>query len=126
MAGFTRPVASPHAMASTEWVPAVPRPTAMTAEQKPHPHLAIFAYVQGVGPADEFEERARRETGVSGDERREKNEPRCDAIQSSGSHALPLPLSEEGDFRLDLESLFEFGLRRTPDGIAAMIGETSA
>ncbi|MFJ7065026.1 TetR/AcrR family transcriptional regulator C-terminal domain-containing protein [Streptomyces sp. NPDC101115] len=126
MAGFMRPVAAPHAMAYAEWVLTVLRPTPMTPEQKLHTHLAIFAYVQGVGLADDFEEQARQETGLSGDEWRERNEPRFDAIQSAGSHPLLDSLAREGDFRMDLESLFEFGLRRTLDGIAVMIGETSA
>ncbi|WP_370414981.1 TetR/AcrR family transcriptional regulator C-terminal domain-containing protein [Streptomyces fradiae] len=126
MAGFMRPVAAPHAMAYTEWILAALRSTPMTAGQKLHSHLTIFAYVQGVGMADDLEEQARQETGLSGDEWMEKNEPRFDAIQSAGSYPLLNALTEEGGFVLDLESLFEFGLRRTLDGIAVMIGETSA
>ncbi|MEU8616846.1 TetR/AcrR family transcriptional regulator C-terminal domain-containing protein [Streptomyces sp. NPDC048623] len=126
MAGFMRPVAAPHAPAYTEWVLAVLRSTPMTAGQKLHSHLAIFAYVQGVGMAEDLEERARQETGLSGEEWRERNEPRFDAIRSAGSYPLLNALTEEGGFALDLESLFEFGLRRTLDGIAVMIGETSA
>ncbi|GAA2818972.1 TetR/AcrR family transcriptional regulator C-terminal domain-containing protein [Streptomyces showdoensis] len=126
MAGFLRPVAAPHAMAYTEWVLAVLRSTPMTAEQKLHSHLAIFAYVQGVGMADDLEVRARQDSGISDDEWMDQNEPRFDAIQSSGTYPFLHALTMEGDFVLSLESLFEFGLRRTLDGIAVMIGETSA
>ncbi|MEV6326837.1 TetR/AcrR family transcriptional regulator C-terminal domain-containing protein [Streptomyces sp. NPDC051909] len=79
-----------------------------------------------MGTADDLEERAGQETGLSGDERRETNEPRLDAIRSAGSYPLLKALTEEGGFVLGLESLFEFGLRRTLDGIAVMIGETFA
>ncbi|MEU6981298.1 MULTISPECIES: TetR/AcrR family transcriptional regulator C-terminal domain-containing protein [unclassified Streptomyces] len=126
MAGFMRPVAAPHAMAYTEWVLGVLRSTPMTAAQKLHTHLAIFAYVQGVGMANDLEAQARQDSGISDDEWMDQNEPRFDAIQSAGSYPLLHALTLDGGFTLSLDSLFEFGLRRTLDGIATMIGETSA
>ncbi|WP_374115571.1 TetR/AcrR family transcriptional regulator C-terminal domain-containing protein [Streptomyces sp. NK15101] len=56
----------------------------------------------------------------------EQNEPRFDAMQSGGPYPLLDAVTHDGGFELSLESLFEFGLRRTLDGIAAMIEETSA
>ncbi|MFF9848549.1 TetR/AcrR family transcriptional regulator C-terminal domain-containing protein [Streptomyces litmocidini] len=125
MASFTRPVASPNAMAYTEWVLAVLWKTPLTSSQKLHAHLTLFAFVQGLAMADDLEEQARLDTGLSDGEWMEQNEPRFDAMQSGGPYPLLDALTRDGGFELSLESLFEFGLRRTLDGIAAMIEETS-
>ncbi|MCT4354307.1 TetR/AcrR family transcriptional regulator C-terminal domain-containing protein [Streptomyces sp. Je 1-79] len=125
MASFTRPIASPNAMAYTEWVLGALRGTPLTPFEKIHTHLVIFAYVQGVAMADDLEEQARQDSGISDGEWMERNEPRYDAISGGGAYPLLSSLSEGEEFELDLGTLFEFGLRRTLDGVAAMIDETS-
>ncbi|SEC45269.1 TetR/AcrR family transcriptional regulator C-terminal domain-containing protein [Streptomyces sp. TLI_105] len=125
MASFTRPVASPNAMAYTEWVLAVLWETPLTSSQKLHAHLTLFAFVQGLAMADDLEEQARLDTGLSDGEWMEQNEPRFDAMQSGGPYPFLDALAHDGGFELSLESLFEFGLRRTLDGIATMIEEMS-
>ncbi|WP_405716674.1 MULTISPECIES: hypothetical protein [unclassified Streptomyces] len=59
-------------------------------------------------------------------ERMERNQPHSDAISASGGHPSLSTLFEHDVFEPDLDTLFEFGLRGTPDGIAVMPGETSA
>ncbi|MET9721510.1 TetR/AcrR family transcriptional regulator C-terminal domain-containing protein [Streptomyces zaomyceticus] len=125
MASFTRPVATPNAMAYTEWVLRAMRGTPLTQDQKLHTHLVIFAYVQGLSMADDLEEQARQDSGISDGEWMEQNEPRFDAIQSAGSYPELASVTSGGGFGLDLRTLFEFGLGRTLDGIASMIDETS-
>ncbi|MFE5484350.1 TetR/AcrR family transcriptional regulator C-terminal domain-containing protein [Streptomyces sp. NPDC056527] len=125
MAAFTRPVAAPNAMAYMEWILGVLRNTPLTPFEKIHTHLLLFAYVQGVAMADDLEEQARQDSGMSDGEWMDQNEPRFDAISSGGSYPLLDAVTAGTDFELDLETLFEFGLRRTLDGIAAMIDETS-
>ncbi|WP_329115695.1 TetR/AcrR family transcriptional regulator C-terminal domain-containing protein [Streptomyces sp. NBC_01353] len=125
MASFTRPVASPNAMAYLEWILGVLRGTPLTPFEKLHTHLAIFAYIQGLAMADDLEEQARQDTGMSDGEWMDQNEPRFDAISAGGSYPLLDALSAGADFEVDLESLFEFGLRRTLDGVATLIDETS-
>ncbi|MFJ8662609.1 TetR/AcrR family transcriptional regulator C-terminal domain-containing protein [Streptomyces sp. NPDC093795] len=125
MASFTRPVATPNALAYLEWVLRSLRGTPLTYEEKLHTHLLIFAYVQGLSMADDLEEQARQDTGISDGEWMEQNEPRLDALQASGSYPELNSVTSGGDFGLDLDALFEFGLRRTLDGIASMIDETS-
>ncbi|MEU2240888.1 MULTISPECIES: TetR/AcrR family transcriptional regulator C-terminal domain-containing protein [Streptomyces] len=125
MASFTRPVATPNAMAYTEWVLRSLRGTPLTHTEKLHAHLLIFAYVQGLSMADDLEEQARQDTGISDGEWMEQNEPRFDAIQAGGSYPELNSVTSGGGFGLDLDALFEFGLQRTLDGIASMIGETS-
>ncbi|MFI8765066.1 TetR/AcrR family transcriptional regulator C-terminal domain-containing protein [Streptomyces sp. R-07] len=125
MASFTRPVATPNAMKYTEWVLRALRGTPLPPADKLHAHLVIFAFVQGLSMADDLEEQARQDTGISDGEWMEQNEPRFDAIQAGGSYPELMAVTSGGGFGLDLETLFEFGLRRTLDGIAAMIEETS-
>ncbi|MGW7367544.1 TetR/AcrR family transcriptional regulator C-terminal domain-containing protein [Streptomyces sp. NPDC054841] len=126
MASFTRPTASPNAMAYTEWVLRAVRSTGLTPFQTIHAHLSLFAYVQGVSMAADLETQARQDTGLSGDEWMARNEPQFEAIASGGAYPLLTTLFEQDDSELDLETLFEFGLARLLDGLAVMIDETSA
>ncbi|MGW6391574.1 TetR/AcrR family transcriptional regulator C-terminal domain-containing protein [Streptomyces sp. NPDC055103] len=125
MASFTRPVATPNALAYLEWVLRSLRGTPLTLTEKLHAHLLIFAYVQGLSMADDLEEQARQDTGISDGEWMEQNEPRFDAMQAGGSYPELLSVTSGGGFGMDLDALFEFGLQRTLDGIASMIDETS-
>ncbi|WP_329621080.1 TetR/AcrR family transcriptional regulator C-terminal domain-containing protein [Streptomyces sp. NBC_01255] len=125
MASFTRPIASPNAMAYLEWVLRSLRGTPLTDTEKLHAHLLVFAYVQGLSMAADLEEQARQDTGISDGEWMEQNEPRFDAIQAGGSYLELNSVTADGAYGLDLDALFEFGLQRTLDGIASMIDETS-
>ena len=126
MAAITRPVASPHAMAYTEWVLTALRPTPLSPFDKLHVHLTIFSFVQGLAMAADLEEQAQQDSGISDGEWMARNEPRFEAISAAGSYPLLNGLTERSDFELSLDTLFRFGLGRTLDGIAIMIGETSA
>ncbi|MCX4789480.1 TetR/AcrR family transcriptional regulator C-terminal domain-containing protein [Streptomyces sp. NBC_01221] len=76
--------------------------------------------------AGDMETQARQDTGPSAAEWMVRNEPQFDAISASGDYPFLNSLFEQDEFELDLDELFEFGLRRTLDGVAMMIGETSA
>ncbi|MFB6988752.1 TetR/AcrR family transcriptional regulator C-terminal domain-containing protein [Streptomyces sp. NPDC056178] len=126
VASFTRPTASPHAMRYTEWVLHALAGTGLPSHTKLHIHLTLFAHVQGLAMAGDMETQARQDTGLSAAEWMVRNEPQFNAISASGDYPFLNSLFEHDEFELDLDSLFEFGLRRTLDGIAVMIGETSA
>ena len=53
-------------------------------------------------------------------------EPQFDAITAGGAYPLLNTLFTQDTCELDLDRLSESGPRRTLDGIAAMIAETSA
>ncbi|MEE1808025.1 TetR/AcrR family transcriptional regulator C-terminal domain-containing protein [Streptomyces sp. BE133] len=125
-ASFTRPTASPHAMRYTEWVLHALRGTGLSPHTMLHIHLTLFAHVQGLAMGADSEAQARQDTGLSDVEWRVRNEPQFNAISASGDYPFLNSLFEHDEFELDLDSLFEFGLQRTLDGIAMMIGETSA
>ncbi|MFF1925367.1 TetR/AcrR family transcriptional regulator C-terminal domain-containing protein [Streptomyces sp. NPDC058221] len=126
MASFTRPTASPHAMRYTEWTLRALKDTGLPPHAKLHTHLTLFAYVQGLALAADMEAQARQDTGLSDEEWMARNEPQFDAISTGGNFQVLHTLFEHDTFELDLDTLFEFGLQRTLDGIAVMIGETSA
>ncbi|MEV7421760.1 MULTISPECIES: TetR/AcrR family transcriptional regulator C-terminal domain-containing protein [unclassified Streptomyces] len=126
MASFTRPAAAPDAMAYTEWVLNTLRNTGLSPFEMIHSHLTVFAYVQGLAMAADMENQARQDTGLSDEEWLARNEPRFDAIVAGGAYPLINTLFTQDQFDLDLDTLFEFGLRLTLDGIAVMIDETSA
>lgn len=126
MASFTRPTASPHAMSYTEWVLRALRGTGLPPHAMLHTHLTLFAYVQGLALAADMEAQALQDTGLSDEEWMTRNEPQFEAVSTGGHFPVLHSLFEHDAFELDLDVLFEFGLRRTLDGIAVMIGETSA
>lgn len=126
MASFTRPTASPHAMSYTEWVLRVLKGTGLPPHAMLHTHLTLFAYVQGLALAADMETQALQDTGLSDEEWMTRNEPQFEAVSTGGHFPVLHNLFEHDAFELDLDVLFEFGLRRTLDGIAVMIGETSA
>lgn len=126
VASFTRPTATPHAMRYTEWVLRALAGTGLPPQTKLYIHLTLFAHVQGLAMAGELESQARQDTGLSAEEWMVRNEPHFDTISASGEYPFLNSLFEYEEFELDLDILFEFGLRRTLDGIAVMIRETSA
>lgn len=126
MASITRPIVSPNAMRYTEWVLRALQGTGLTPFEMIHTHLSLFAYVQGLAMAAELETQAVQDTGMSDGERMARNEPRFEVIAATGNYPLLNSLFMQDEFEFDLDTLFEFGLRRTLDGIAALIDETSA
>jgi DNA-binding transcriptional regulator YhcF (GntR family) len=126
LASFTRPTAAPHAMRYTERVLTSLRSTGLTPRQMLHTHLTLFSFVQGVAMAVGLEDQARQDTGISGAEWMTRNEPHFDAIAAGGGLPFMNSLFADEEFELNMHSLFTFGLRRTLDGVAALVDVASA
>ncbi|KOU45191.1 GntR family transcriptional regulator [Streptomyces sp. WM6378] len=126
MASFIRPDPMPEAMKYTEWTLRALRGTGLGVHQVMHAHLALIAFVQGLGVAMELEGHALQDTGVSNDEWMDRNGGRFAAIVAGGGYPVLTSVLEHEPFELDLDSLFGFGLDRLLDGIAVIIAETSA
>ncbi|MGW0904198.1 TetR/AcrR family transcriptional regulator C-terminal domain-containing protein [Streptomyces sp. NPDC002853] len=124
MAGLTRPMASPHAMRYTERVLGALSGLGLSPYQMIHVHLTLLGYAQGVTLAMELETQARQDTGMTPEEWMATNEPRMDAIQSSGAYPVLFHLFGDDDFDLELGTLFEFGLQRFLDGVEALIAKS--
>lgn len=121
MAGLTRPMASPHAMSYTERVLGIVRGLGLTPHGMIHTHLALLGYAQGVAMAVELELQAQQDTGMTADEWLAANETRMDSIQLAGTYPVLSTLFGDGEFDLELGTLFEFGLERMLDGIESLI-----
>lgn len=121
MAALTRPMASPHAMRYTERVLGALSGLGLTPTQMMHVHLALFGYAQGLAAAVELETQAWQDTGMTPEEWMAANEARMDTIQIAGAYPVMSTLFEDGEFDLELETLFEFGLARMLDGVASLI-----
>ncbi|NUK73844.1 TetR/AcrR family transcriptional regulator C-terminal domain-containing protein [Streptomyces lunaelactis] len=121
MAALTRPMASPHAMRYTERVLSALSGLGLTPTQMIHVHLALLGYAQGVAMAIELESQAWQDTGMTPEQWMASNEPRMEAIQTTGAYPTLSTLFGEDEFDLELGTLFEFGLERMLDGVAALI-----
>lgn len=121
MAALTRPMASPHAMRYTERVLSAVSGLGLTPDQMIHVHLSLLGYAQGVAMAIELESQARQDTGMTPEEWMASNEPRMEAIQTTGAYPILSTLFGKDDFDLELDTLFEFGLERMLDGVEALI-----
>ncbi|MFJ8920312.1 TetR/AcrR family transcriptional regulator C-terminal domain-containing protein [Streptomyces sp. NPDC102415] len=121
MAGLTRPTASPNAMRYTERVLTALTGLGLTPEQMLHIHLTVLGYAQGIAMAVELESQARQDSGMTADEWMTAVEPRTDAIQTARAYPVLSTLFDEGNFELDLHTLFEFGLGRVLDGVEVLV-----
>ncbi|MEN8650799.1 TetR/AcrR family transcriptional regulator C-terminal domain-containing protein [Streptomyces sp. 21So2-11] len=61
---------------------------------------------------------------MSGEKWMARNEPQFEAITAAGTYPLLNSMFEQDEFELDIDTLFEFGLRRTLDGVGAMLGNS--
>lgn len=125
MAGLTRPMASPHAMSYTERTLGALRGLGLTPHEMIHTHLALLGYAQGVAMAVELESQAQQDTGISAEEWMAANEARMESIQLTGAYPVLSTLFGEGEFDLELDTLFGFGLERLLDGVESLIDQRS-
>ncbi|MFB7668652.1 TetR/AcrR family transcriptional regulator C-terminal domain-containing protein [Kitasatospora sp. NPDC056138] len=116
----TRPQPIASALPYTEWVLAclvgcgLDLSTAFTA------HLTLFNHIRGTAINAELETEAEALSGLDSEEWLDSQEPALDAILTTGSLPTLERLSTAG-YDFDLDELFEFGLRCTLDGIAALL-----
>ena len=118
----TRPQPVANALPYTEWVLAsldglgLDLPTAFTA------HLTLFNYVRGTAINVESETEAEALTGLNAEEWMNTQEPALRRILATARFPhFERIVTEEYDF--DIDALFEFGLQRILDGLAALIGD---
>jgi DNA-binding transcriptional regulator YhcF (GntR family) len=120
---LTRPQLSPNGMRLGEWVMGSLAPTRLGAADRMLVQILLFTFVRGVASALQPETEAEKDTGLTGDEWMATQE--ANFHRFAASH--PMPTYQElflhtSDFDFDLTVLFEFGLARFLDGIAAWIG----
>ncbi|WP_326697687.1 TetR/AcrR family transcriptional regulator C-terminal domain-containing protein [Streptomyces sp. NBC_01754] len=121
MAALTRPMASPNAMRFTERTLSALTGLGLSSDQMLHIHLTVLGFAQGIAMAVELESLAWQDTGMTAEEWMTSNEPRTEAIQTPTAYPVLSTLFDEGGFDLELDTLFEFGLRRVLDGVEVLV-----
>jgi AcrR family transcriptional regulator len=118
---LTRPQLAPHAVALADRVLGSLRTTGLGSSERLYVHLTLFSFARGLASAFEPEAQAQQETGLDYDEWMQTQEAALDAALPPDS---PLrEMTEQTDFDLDLDKLFEFGLTRLLDGIVAGVAD---
>src|SRR5262249_45571612 len=85
-------------------------------------YITLFSFVRGIAMNLEMEAEAEAVSGVDSEEWLHAQEPRLRAIVDAGNFPVFLRhVSQDYDFSLD--ELFEFGLSRMVDGLAALLDE---
>ncbi|MEU6718798.1 TetR/AcrR family transcriptional regulator C-terminal domain-containing protein [Nonomuraea sp. NPDC046802] len=123
ISSLTRPLPSPGLLKYTEWAIRALEDTSLDATTKMHVHLLAYSYVEGIAANIELERQARAVTGVTGDEWMAGQGEYLRWIAGSRRFPAFVRLVDElgGDFDLDLDRLFEFGLGPLLDGLAAVV-----
>ncbi|MFC4118453.1 GntR family transcriptional regulator [Nonomuraea zeae] len=117
---LTRPLASPSLLKHSEFVMEALQDTGVDAMTKMYVQILIYSYVQGIGTHIELERQAKAATGVTGDEWVEGQEELLRLV-TTANPAMARMLAELGDFDLDLDWLFEFGLGPLLDGLTPLL-----
>ncbi len=122
---ITRPLPLPNLVAYAEWALAALDGFGLSAAAMCDLHVLFFSYVQGVAVHLEREQQALGASGLSEDQWMDSQAPAMRAFLGSGRHPtfgrVLTTLSEEG-YDLDLDNLFELGLRTLLDGLAGHLG----
>ncbi|MEU6777589.1 TetR/AcrR family transcriptional regulator C-terminal domain-containing protein [Nonomuraea angiospora] len=120
---LTRPLPSASLLRHTEWVMAALAGTRLDATAKMHVHTLVYSYVQGIAANLELERQAQAATGLSADEFMAGQEEHLRWVAESDEYRAfaAVVVELDGDFDLDLDRLFEFGLGPLLDGLAKVI-----
>ncbi|SDL00929.1 regulatory protein, tetR family [Nonomuraea maritima] len=117
-----RPLPSTALLRHSEWMMSALAGTRLDATAKMHVNILTYSYVLAIAANIEQERQARAATGITDEEWMQAQQGRLQQISESGdSPAFAAFLHELGDFDLDLDRLFEFGLGRLLDGLARLI-----
>jgi AcrR family transcriptional regulator len=120
---LTRPLPSPSLLKHTEWSLAAIDGHGLDPETMMHVHILMYSYVQGIAANIELEIQAQATTGLTDDEWMLAQDAQLTAIVTSGPYPTFVDVVARmgGDFDLDFDRLFEFGLRPLLDGMAGII-----
>ncbi|GAA4975119.1 DNA-binding transcriptional regulator YhcF (GntR family) [Nonomuraea thailandensis] len=117
---LTRPVPSEALLRHSEYVMEVLQETGLDAATRMYVMILVYSFVQGIAAHIELEQRARADTGITDEEWMTGQEGFLGDIKAANP-AFSRLLDELGDFDLDLDRLFEFGLRSLLDGLTRLV-----
>jgi DNA-binding transcriptional regulator YhcF (GntR family) len=117
---ITRPTPLPNAIAYAEWILRALGSLGLNADTRMRLHIVLHAFVQGMAVNLETEADAASETGMSDDDWMDTQLDAFNTLAASGRYpAFAAVLNElDAGFELDLDGLFELGLRSVLDGFS--------
>jgi DNA-binding transcriptional regulator YhcF (GntR family) len=116
-----RPQALRQGMGQTDWALRATGGLGLDRHVRWHLVVTLMAWVRGVATGLEVGEQARQDTGLTDDQWVDRHYPVFHDLMTGGGMSTMAALLAEGDVTLDLETVFDFGLRRLLDGYAALI-----
>jgi DNA-binding transcriptional regulator YhcF (GntR family) len=123
---LTRPQISPNGLRMTEYLLRAFDETALTLTERMYVQILLFTFVRGVASALEPEAEAIRETGMTNDEWMATQDTTMRTLIDAHEMTHFQRLMVEGEFDLDLDLLFRFGLGRLLDGVAAFVAAANS
>jgi DNA-binding transcriptional regulator YhcF (GntR family) len=117
---LTRPQLLPNLLDYTEWTLGPLTALGLDTDTVLCFHLTLFGHVRSTAMNLHAENQAEQDTGLTADEWIETQEPELRSLLRSGRYpAFEFITSQE--FDLDLDRLFEFGMRRLLDGFEVLL-----
>jgi DNA-binding transcriptional regulator YhcF (GntR family) len=86
-----------------------------------HATMSLMNLIRGTAVSLEAEEQARTETGVTDDEWIRARQSEMAEMFASGAFPTLAKVASHPELDMDLDSIFEFGLRRQLDGLAVLV-----
>ncbi|MEW2146061.1 TetR/AcrR family transcriptional regulator C-terminal domain-containing protein [Micromonospora vinacea] len=117
---LTRPLMAPHAVAHTEWALRALARHGLDQHTQLHLVAALANHVRGTAINLEREAEAEQDTGLTDDEWMAAQADVFGGLLAAGEFPHLARLSRTA-VDLNVESLFEFGLQRLLDGVAALL-----
>jgi AcrR family transcriptional regulator len=116
---LTRPEPLPSGLPLTEWVLTALDGLGLSLSEMFTAHLMLFNYVRGTAVNLESEAEAQAASGLDSDQWMAERVPELESVIGGGFPLLGQVVASQVDVSLD--ALFEFGLQRLLDGLAAML-----
>ncbi|GGR36667.1 TetR/AcrR family transcriptional regulator C-terminal domain-containing protein [Streptomyces netropsis] len=123
---LSRPLLVPHGMLHIEWALRALDGLGLDDDTVMHTAITLFGYVRGTAADLEVEEQATQDTGVGGEEWLEAQEDAMMALLAGGSFPAFAAIRRRPGVDISVQSLFEYGLERLLDGVAAVIAKQRA
>lgn len=120
----TRPQMLSAALPFSEWMLAALHARGLDLSSAFTAHLMLFNYARGIAINLETEQEAEALSGLDSEEWMDTQEPALQKLLATGRFPMLSRLATDG-YDLDLDALFDFGLQRLLDGLAALLSESS-
>lgn len=120
----TRPQALPNLIGHSEWALRAVSGLGLDASTMLYVLITVFNHVRGTAMNLEAEAQAEQDTGLDGDQWIETQTAAMAEIIAKGDVPTFAAVTTMDEFDLDLDALFEFGLRRLLDGLGVFFAAT--